>query len=137
MATRTTGRPSTESKRPCLNHRTLNSHLSHIGSTVSTTPFTITNTTPSYNARRRRTPLSRRLRTRAKRKWCSSAWPTKAGWIHSSPLSSSCSHLAPKPESVANARKEHSSIKKKQGQAMSPAVQPPPLFKSLRSEDDF
>lgn len=46
----------------------------------------------------RPTPLSRQLRTQAKRKWCSSAWPTRAGWTLSLAPLLSCLHSALKPE---------------------------------------
>lgn len=46
----------------------------------------------------RLTPLSRQLKTPAKRKWCSSAWPTRVGWTVSLTPSLSCSLSAPKRE---------------------------------------
>lgn len=50
----------------------------------------------SYLDRRR--ALSRRPRTLARRRWCSSAWPTRAGWRASSTPSWSCSASVPRPE---------------------------------------
>lgn len=82
----------------------------------------------------RPTPLSRQLRTQVKRKWCSSAWPTKAGWTPSSAPSSSCSRSAPKPEEATSRQREGSKAgrfskkkwKKTQNNwKMDPTVQPP------------
>lgn len=61
---------------------------------------------PLLPPRPRPTPLNRQLKILARRKWCSSAWPTKAGWIPSSAPSLSCSHSAPKPEVTAKMRKK-------------------------------
>lgn len=61
----------------------------------------------------RQTPLSRQLRTQVRRKWFSSAWPTKAGWIPSSAPSSSCSRSAPKPEWAEGKGHENKAIFRK------------------------